>query len=373
MSVFDKLRGKKPTFGVVGAATAPVSTEPPPRTIKPAEYGLPPRAELVDKLAEPHPLTVAAFEAVDRRDTGAIMAVVETAGTDWERRHALVSALATRADEDASWLQAWLRAEPDNAIALATYAKNLSTTAFAIRTASRAEDVERDQWEAFFRVLRQAPEHCLHAAAVAPEDPTPWVVLQTIAQGLQYDNDEYRKIFAEVVSRAPYHVHAHAAALSYWLPRWFGSDELAESFVNEATLGKPAGTLLTHLRLEWFYFERIPKTEADREDFYHGPEVRVAIDAALADLQAATADRPAYATQRHWLAYFLTRAGRYAEAYDMFRQIGPYYGGWPWALAKDPVSRFTGTRAEAVMGWEDAGRPPLPGQTGEQDGPGEPS
>ena len=55
---------------------------------------------------------------------------------------------------------------------------------------------------------RQAPEHCLHAAAVDPEDPTPWVVLQTIAQGLQYDNDEYRKIFGEVVSRAPYHVHA---------------------------------------------------------------------------------------------------------------------------------------------------------------------
>ena len=90
MSVFDKLRGKKPTFGVVGAATAPVSTEPPPRTIKPAEYGLPPRAELVDKLAEPHPLTVAVLAAVERRDTGAIMAVIETAGTDWERRHALV-------------------------------------------------------------------------------------------------------------------------------------------------------------------------------------------------------------------------------------------------------------------------------------------
>ncbi len=201
MSVFDRLRGRKPTFGVVGAATTPASTEPPPRTIKPAEYGLPPRAQLIDKLAEPHPLTTAVFEAVDRRDTGAIKAVVESAGTDWERRHALVSALASRADEDDRWLRAWLAAEPDNPIALSAYASTLSTTAFAIRTASRAEDVERDQWEAFFRVLRQAPEHCEHAAAVAPHDPTPWVVLQTIAQGLQYDNDDYRKIFDEVVSQ----------------------------------------------------------------------------------------------------------------------------------------------------------------------------
>jgi hypothetical protein len=361
VSVFDKLRGKKPTFGVVGAATTPVSTEPPPRTIKPAEYGLPARAELINKLAEPHPLTVAALAGVERRDTGAIMGAIDAAGNDWERRLSLVSALAGRADDEDSWLQAWLAAEPDNPIARMTYAKTLSTTAFTIRTSSRAEDVGRDQWDAFFRVLRQAPEHCLHAAEVAPEDPTPWAVLQTIAQGLQYDNDDYRKIFDEVVARAPYHVQAHAAALSYWLPRWFGSAELAESFVNQATLGKPAGTLLTHLRLEWFYFERIPKTPEDRTDFYHGPEVQVAIDEALADLRAASSDRPAYPTQRHWLAYFLTQAGRYAEAYDMFRQIGPYYGGWPWALAKDPVSRFTGVRAEAVMGWEDAGRPPLPG------------
>ncbi len=64
--------------------------------------------------------------------------------------------------------------------------------------------------------------------------------------------------------------------------------------MNWATLGKPAGTLLTHLRLEWFYFERIPKTEADRADFYHRPEVQVALDAALADLRAAATDRPAY-------------------------------------------------------------------------------
>ena len=127
------------------------------------------------------------------------MSVVDAAGSDWERRHALVSALASQAEEDDSWLQAWLAAEPDNPIALSAYAKTLSTTAFAIRTTSRAEDVASDQWEAFFRVLRQAPEHCLHAAEVAPEDPTPWVVLQTIALGLQYDNDEYRKVFGEVV------------------------------------------------------------------------------------------------------------------------------------------------------------------------------
>ena len=213
-----------------------------------------------------------------------------------------MSALASRADEgDDRWLRAWLAAEPDNPIALSAYASTLSTTAFAIRTASRAEDVERDQWEAFFRVLRQAPEHCEHAAAVAPHDPTPWVVLQTIAQGLQYDNDHYRKIFDEVVSRAPYHVHAHAAALSYWLPRWFGSDDLAESFVNWATLGKPAGTLLTHLRLEWFYFERIPKTEPTAPTSTMVPRWRSPLT-----LPSPTYGRPrrpaGVPTQRHWLA-----------------------------------------------------------------------
>lgn len=364
MSVFDRLRNKvtkQPAFGVVGSANAaPVSTEPPPRTIKPAEYGLPTRAELIDLPSARHPLTTALLDAVDRGDRGAITAVLDAAGTNWQRRHALVKWLAIRSADDDTWLTSWLAAEPDNPAALTTYAESLSDMAFKIRTASRAEDVSSEQWEAFFRILRQVPEHCMHAAAVAPADPTPWVVLQQIALGLQYDNDAYRAVWHEVVSREPMHVQAHLAAVMYWLPRWFGSDELATAFVDDATRGKPAGTLLTQVRLQWIYFEKIPKTGAERTEFYHGPVLEAALDDALADLRAASPDHPSYPAQQHWLAYFLTMAGRYAEAYDLFKTIGPYYGARPWALANDPVSRFTGIRADAVVGWEDAGRPPLP-------------
>jgi hypothetical protein len=91
--------------------------------------------------------------------------------------------------------------------------------------------------------------------------------------------------------------------------------------------------------------------------------VASAIDAAIEDLHAASPEHPSYATQRHWLAYFLTQSGRYTEAYQMFQAIGPYYGSWPWLLANDPATRFTGVRADAVLGWEDAGRPSLPGES----------
>ncbi|HEY7175944.1 MAG TPA: hypothetical protein VH442_13590, partial [Micromonosporaceae bacterium] len=204
---------------------------------------------------------------------------------------------------------------------------------------------------------------CEHAVALAPNDPTPWVVLQNIAQGLRYGNDEYRGIWHEIVSREPLHVAAHSSAMLYWLPRWFGSDELVEAFVEDATRGRPPGSLLTQIRLQWLYMERIPRTADERTAFYHGPMVASAIDAAIEDLHAASPEHPSYATQRHWLAYFLTQSGRYTEAYQMFQAIGPYYGSWPWLLANDPATRFTGVRADAVLGWEDAGRPSLPGES----------
>jgi hypothetical protein len=151
-------------------------------------------------------------------------------------------------------------------------------------------------------------------------------------------------------------VAAHQRALYYWLPRWQGSAELAAAFVAGTLARARPGSLLTGVRLEYLFLERIPGTDPDRSAYHRGRELAEALDAAVADLAAAPPDHPYGIHHRHWLAYFLTRAGRYAEAVEAFRAIDGYAGARPWELFADPAGTFSAVRAEAVLGWQGAAR-----------------
>jgi hypothetical protein len=85
--------------------------------------------------------------------------------------------------------------------------------------------------------------------------------------------------------------------------------------------------------------------------YLRGAELRESLDTALADLAAAApADHPFAAHHRHWLAYFLTKAGRYREAVEQFRAVDGCLGARPRELYADPAGTYSATRAEAVLG-----------------------
>lgn len=377
MSLFQNLKRRKdaaeaarrPAFGIVGtpgpAAAAPAApaAEPPRRTIQPAEYGLPPRDQIRTDLAYEDPERDALLGHAKAGNWRAVSAAFEAVGPAWERRYQLVQALGGHAVDDADWLDQWLAAEPANPTALVLNQRAISVLAGRLRGGGWAKDLTQEQIQGFHRVISQVPEAFQRSiAASAPEDPTPYIAMITTASDLGWSHDELRELWADVTKRAPYHVEAHLSAMMNWLPRWGGSTELVTAFVDEAAHGSPVGSLLTMPRLEMLYLENSLLRGEERVQAYGSPAVAAAIEEALADLAAADPAHPRYGTQLHWLAYFLTKAGRFAEAVDFFRRIGPYCGSWPWSNFNDPLAQFTGVRAEAVLGWEDAGRPPLPGQ-----------
>src|SRR5204863_6597311 len=121
----------------------------------------------------------------------------------------------------------------------------------------------------------------------APGLATPWIVLMSCAQGLGWEPDRFREIWASACARAPHSVAAHERALYYWLPRWQGSAELAAEFVADTGARATPGRLLTGIRLEYLFLERTHDAVLHR-----GPELAEALDAALADLAAAPPDHP---------------------------------------------------------------------------------
>jgi tetratricopeptide (TPR) repeat protein len=337
---------KKPAFGIVGApaetAIAPGGVRQPVDT---RANGFVPREQLLTDRAGNEPALDASAEAARRGDWRAVAAALPPAGADPDRHYRALSGMAEVAVDDDAWLNAWLDASPDDANAWCAHAQATMRLAWRLRTGASAQDVLPEQWAGFRRVLGQAPAACERASTLAPDLATPWIVLMSCAQGLGWDHDRFREIWAEVAERAPHSVAAHQRALYYWLPRWQGSDELAAAFVADTLTRATPGRLLTAVRLEYLFLERTPDNSA-----YRGPEVAEALDAAIADLHAAPADHPYRTNHRHWLAYLLTKAGRYAEAVEEFRAVDGFVGARPWDLFADPTGTYAAARGEAVLG-----------------------
>lgn len=375
MSLFDNLKRRKeaaeaarrPAFGIVGtpngrpAAKPAATAQPAARTIVPTEYGLAPRDRIRADRAYEDPELDALAASAGAGDWKALSAAFDAVGSAWERRFELVQWLGNDAVDDGAWLDQWLAERPEDPTALVLYQRTVNELAKRLRGGGWSKDLTDDQRKGFLRVIKQVPEIYERArAASAPQDPTPYAAMLGAAMTLGWSHDEFRALFAEVTKRAPYHVEAHLAAMINWLPRWGGSTELVTAFVDEAISTAPVGSLLTVTRLGMLYMETELLRGQARQQAYQAPSISAAIDEALADLAAADPTHPRYAILRHWLAFFCTKTGRYAEALEHFRLLGGYCGSWPWAIHDDPAKQFAAIRAQAVLGWEDAGRPALP-------------
>jgi hypothetical protein len=265
--------------------------------------------------------------------------------------------LGEAAVQNDTWLRQWLSADPKNVNALTVYAHCLVEVAWGVRTSDRAQDVSEEQWKGFFRVLKSVPEVCQRATDIDPVDPAPWIALQSGALGLQWSNDDYRALWLQISARAPHSFTATRRACNYWRPRWYGSLDLMEEFVEDTIAAAPPGSLLTVNRIEMLHDELRPEGAEARDAFHTGEQFRRALDAGIADAAAADPAHPKLPYLRHWLAYELHLAGRHRESMDQFRAIGGYCGAEPWTRFKNAAVTFARTRVEATLAWEDAGRP----------------
>ncbi|MGW2374265.1 hypothetical protein [Kitasatospora sp. NPDC001683] len=315
-------------------------------TIVPSEHGLLPASEMVLD-GEPGPeeaAALAAAKAGDWQPAAAHLGADVSADVRWKRQREL----AQLAAEDDTWLRAWRAERPQDPVAALVHADALVYLAWNIRTGARASQVTREQFESFRRVLLEAEQAAVAAAALAPDDdPNPWVAQIPVAMGLNWSNDRFRELWGELTKREPHHWAAHNRALQYWCDKWHGSHELMHGFIDEAIAAAPAGSLLTPIKLE-AYFEQFAQ-DREKPTAWKRPEVGAALDAALADLAAADPDHPRMEYTRGWLAYALTKAGRPTEALEQYRALGRVIPQ-PFTNFNDPRQAFIGLRVDAVQG-----------------------
>ncbi|MFS8102998.1 DUF4034 domain-containing protein [Lentzea alba] len=305
----------------------------------PERYGLVPDAEVTST----SPIEDLALAAVkdDVRAGNWENAADLTAATygDWDRRQRVTWALADLAAKDETWLDAWNAARPGDPHWLVVHAMSLVALAWDIRGSASASETTREQFEGFHRVLFEARDAAQAAAAVLPDDPTPWNTLLTLARGLQVDHDEFRSVWDELVARDPLHHNGHSQALQYWCRKWHGSDELALAFAMEAAAKSPK-FLAWPLRAayEW----------QGSTDAWKLPEVVGALDALLDRLADEGADTYAVRDDRGYAAYALIQLERFEEAVGQFRALGALADAGPWDYYEEPGLKFLSLRGVAV-------------------------
>ncbi|WP_327177673.1 hypothetical protein OG599_21915 [Streptomyces sp. NBC_01335] len=269
----------------------------------------------------------------------------------WQRVQAFAGAAALELGErpgvGGAWLRSWRAEAPQDPGAAEVHAE------FLVQRAWRSSAVGSED----FRVLLdEARTVAGEASALAPGDPVPYLTHLAVARGLGYAPEEFDRLWAEVLDRAPAHFGAHLAALHYWSSKWHGSRELADRFATSAAARAPQGSLLAALPLFSLY-DNLPEVNLT-PSFYRSAAVTKAVEGAMFAVHSARQDDPTLAHVRHLLVLFLVRMERWSEAMHQFVRIDGYVGALPWTEDADPAGTYAVYRALAVAGYEANGGSP---------------
>jgi len=305
-------------------------------------WGLPADNEVSTKEYWTDEEILAVQESTARGDWEDAAALLAGTWGNWDRRDTVNAALGEAAAQDDEWLRAWRKARPGDPGAALVNAESLVHVAWEVRSGLQAKHVTEEQFTAFFRILEQAEEAVHEAAALAPEDPTPWVTALAIAMGRQYENDQYREVWAELVARDPQHRGAHSRALQYWCPKWFGSDELMWEFAQTAAAKSPKLAPLLLVAAHESEFRDVPA--------WRDPRVTDALDGIVAWLNGEGRDASATRGDRAYAAKALVENARFDEAVEQFRFLGTRADGGMWAYSGDARGEFLATRYAACFG-----------------------
>nr|WSW67340.1 DUF4034 domain-containing protein [Streptomyces sp. NBC_00995] len=272
------------------------------------------------------------------------------AHAQWERRDAYVSRLARTALHHDGWLDAWLAESPEDPDALLVVADFHLHQAWKVRTSARAQDVERDQFQAFFALLEDAVPVIGAAAELNPADPVPWRIALTHARGTQAPREVFDTYLAEAEARDPHHFGCHAQALQYLCAKWYGSHEEMFRYAERVAASAPPGSRLHALPLQAALEYRLSEADEPEGPDPYGPKVDAALTRALAlsDTYDGAGDREA-AGFRNELALLLIMSDRPAEALDVFRAIGVHATAYPWNRLGDPRAEFLEARSDVRL------------------------
>ncbi|MBT2504593.1 hypothetical protein J7I98_01525 [Streptomyces sp. ISL-98] len=242
---------------------------------------------------------------------------------EWENRDRYTTRLATFAHSRQDWLDDWLAVAPRDPDALLVKAELAVSRAWA--SPARAER------------LREVGPLIDAAADGAPRDPVPWRIALDHARGTHTSHTAFEELWGEAVARSSHHYGCHVSALQYLSAQWYGSHRECFDFAEQAAEDALPGSLVQALPVRAAFAHLL---SGDSTVIPH-ERVDAAADLAIVLSAEYEAGDPWPAEVRNLLTYVLVTRGRWADALEQFRLIGPYATSFPWTyLSDDALGQF---------------------------------
>ena len=254
-------------------------------------------------------------------------------GVDHAEQEFLIGALSEIPGRP-DWIDAWVEACPDSALAWTFRGSHGVHWAWEARTGARANDVARDAWPKFFDRLERADYDLARATQLDPSSHVPWTLSMPIARGRELGPDELWKRFEQVVSRDPWNWYAHGQMVQSLCPKWSGSEaelmEFVSTIVERAPVGDPVHAQACSAVIEMF-------VELDAASYLTRSDVRSLVERAAAKSVGARefeSTRDGNAARNLFAATFWIM-DRPTEAMAQLDAIGDDVTEWPWMYWSD--------------------------------------
>ncbi|MGA5192676.1 hypothetical protein [Streptomyces exfoliatus] len=247
------------------------------------------------------------------------------------------------------WISPVLEAEPEAALPRLVAGIRHISWGWEARTAARASQVSREQFDLFHARLRTAETWLYEAAEREPRWVSPWYGLQVTGRGLQVGQVTARRRFEATVRRDPHHLQAHQQQLQQVCDKWGGSHEEMHAFARASAFGAPGGTPLGQL-VAIAHIEEWLSLDSGPDAAYMGrPEVKSSLHQA-ADHSFR---HPDFVREGGWLqvlntfAMAFSLAGDRNAARECFRATDGRVTEFPWYYldGSDPAAAYRKRRS----------------------------
>ncbi|GAA2404361.1 hypothetical protein GCM10010420_34830 [Streptomyces glaucosporus] len=305
-------------------------------------WGRKPQARLVTDYGDPE---LARLRAAARAGDWPAMRGILEAVTDGEKLGRFVWNVSDTPGM-AGWMGGVLEREPDGTLALLTAGAHHIHWGWEARTAARASQVSREQFQVFHERLGVAEDLLYRVAEREPDWVAPWFMLQVSGRGLQVGQEIARRRFEATVRRCPGHPGAHRQQLQQVCAKWGGSHEEMHAFARDSMLAAPGGSPLGEL-VALAHLERWLDLEPDEDEKYmRRPEVRAELhEAADRSIRHPDFDpgRPhEWIPVHNTFAMAFSLAGERKAAAAAFAALDGRVTEFPWSYlgSGDPVAAF---------------------------------
>ncbi|MFJ2055249.1 hypothetical protein ACIOMM_04825 [Streptomyces sp. NPDC087908] len=288
-------------------------------------------------------------EAAVAADWATVREVLE-ARPESENRVELLWAVGDAAGVE-QWIPRVIEAEPEAPLPKLVAGIRHISWGWEARTAARASQVSREQFDVFHARLRKAEEWLYEAAEREPGWTSPWYGLQVTGRGLQVGQETARRRFEATVRRDRHHLEAHQQQLQQVCDKWGGSHEEMHAFARDSAFDAPGGTLLGQLVAvahieEWLSLDSGPDAAYIRR-----PEVRTSLNEA-ADHSYRHPDfvrRGGWNQVLNTFAMAFSLAGDRTGAQECFRATEGRVTEFPWYYldGSDPAAAYRKQRSSA--------------------------